>query len=447
MRSPTLARRLASLWLALALATATIPLAGAKEASMPLPALDTLAEAYVKLVLEVGLYDPDLVDAYFGPPAWRPAPLPADQPAPFPGERFQREGRALLGRLDGLDATGLSPAAAQRWASLRAQLAAIVARIDLLAGVPMRFDAESQALYGVVAPPCDEEALEAALGELDRALPGEGDLARRYEDYRRQFIVPPDKVEAVFAAAIAEARRRTLAQIALPAGEQFTVEQVTGQAWAAYNWYQGDYRSLIQVNTDLPIYLGSVITLAAHEGYPGHHVQNVLSEVHLRQERGWVEYCVAPLFSPLNAIAEGAADYGVEVAFPDAERLAFEQAVLFPLAGLDPTQAERYFQVREALRGLRYAGIEMARRFLDGTLSEAEALAWSMKYELKSREEAARTLRFAKQYRSYIVNYAVGEDLVRRTIETQAVGADAAATRWRLLAGLFSAPHTPADLE
>lgn len=411
---------------------------------MTLPALDSIAEAYVKLVLEVGLYDPDLVDAYFGPPEWQPAPLAADQQAPFPGVRLRARGAELLQRLEGLEVAGLDPLVERRQSSLHAQLIALLARIELVAGEVMSFDDESLALCGVIAPPSSEAAFDAVLADLDRMLPGAGELAQRYDSYRRQFIVPPDRVEAVFAAAIAEARRRTRAHIALPDDEQFTVEQVQGQSWAAYNWYKGNHLSVIQVNTDLPVYLGQMVTLAAHEGYPGHHVQNVLTETHLRH---WVEFCVSPLFSPLNAIAEGAADYGVEVAFPESERLAFEREVLFPLAGLDPAQAERYFQVRKQVKRLRYAGIEMARRWLDGSLSKAEARAWSMKYELKSTEEAARMLRFAEQYRSYIVNYAVGEDLVMRYVEKRAHGADAAATRWRLLADLFSAPHTPADLD
>ena len=50
------------------------------------------------------------------------------------------------------------------------------------------------------------------------------------------------------------------------------------ESWSGYNWYQGNYRSLIQVNTDLPIYIDRAIDLACHEGYPGHHVYNVLLE-------------------------------------------------------------------------------------------------------------------------------------------------------------------------
>ena len=76
----------------------------------------------------------------------------------------------------------------------------------------------------------------------------------------------------------------------LPANETFTVEYVKNKPWSGYNWYQGNYRSLIQVNTDLPIYIDRAIDLACHEGYPGHHVYNALLEKHLVRDRGWVEF-------------------------------------------------------------------------------------------------------------------------------------------------------------
>src|SRR5207302_7941763 len=154
-----------------------------------------------------------------------------------------------------------------------------------------------------------------------------------------RFVIPSDRLSAVFDRAIAEGRRRTLQHVQLPAEERFTVEYVKNKPWSGYNWYQGGYRSLIQVNTDLPIYIDRAIDLACHEGYPGHHVYNALLEEHLVRDRGWVEISVYALFSPQSLIAEGTANYGIEVAFPSGERgderLAFERDVLFPLAGLD----------------------------------------------------------------------------------------------------------------
>ncbi len=35
-----------------------------------------LAERYVRLVLAVGQHDPDFVDAYYGPPEWKPRRRP-----------------------------------------------------------------------------------------------------------------------------------------------------------------------------------------------------------------------------------------------------------------------------------------------------------------------------------------------------------------------------------
>ena len=48
------------------------------------------------------------------------------------------------------------------------------------------------------------------------------------------------------------------------------------------------------------------------------------------RDRGWVEFTVYPLFSPQSLIAEGTANFGIEVAFPGAERTAFERETLYP---------------------------------------------------------------------------------------------------------------------
>src|SRR5206468_8825717 len=143
---------------------------------------------------------------------------------------------------------------------------------------------------------------------------------------------------------------------------------VTGKSWSAYNWYKGKGRSVIQVNTDLPVYVDRAVDLAAHEGYPGHHVYNALLEQHLLKERGWVEFSVYALFSPQSLIAEGSANFGIEMAFPGEERVEFEKARLYPLAGLDPARAEEFERVRQIVDRLAYAGNEAARRYLNGEI-------------------------------------------------------------------------------
>src|SRR5439155_1406161 len=114
------------------------------------------------------------------------------------------------------------------------------------------------------------------------------------------------------------------------------------------NWYKGNFHSVIQVNTDLPIFIDRAVDLAAHEGYPGHHAYNSLLEKNLVRDRGWVEFSVYALFSPQSLIAEGTANFGRDVAFPTkTERIKFEKEVLFPAAGIDASRADEYYAVQD----------------------------------------------------------------------------------------------------
>jgi hypothetical protein len=327
----------------------------------------------------------------------------------------------------------------------------------MLTGTRLRFDEESKALYDAVAPKHTAADFEQVLSELGKKLPGSGPLIERYDAFRSNFVVPKDRLDQVFKAAIDACRARTLQHIQLPAGESFTVEYVTGKSWSGYNWYQGNYRSLIQVNTDLPIYVDRAIDLACHEGYPGHHVYNVLLEKNLVRDRGWVEFSVYPLFSPQSLIAEGTANYGIEVAFPRAERIDFERRVLFPAAQLEPDTAARYYEVLDLADRLSYAGNEAARRYLDGEIDRNAAIDWLEKYGLYSRPRAEQRVRFVEQYRSYVINYNLGKDMIGEHVEVRlkadptyveaGFGRPAEDRRWSEFARLISSPRLPSGLD
>jgi hypothetical protein len=297
-----------------------------------------------------------------------------------------------------------------------------------------------------VAPAYGAAHFQQILDRLDKLVPGEGTLPERVEKFRQRFVIPREKLDAVFNAAVAECRRRTAQHIELPAGESFVVEYVTNKSWSGYNWYKGGFHSLIQVNTDLPIFIDRAVDLACHEGYPGHHVYNALLEQHLGRGRGWPEFSVYPLFSPQSLIAEGTANFGIDVAFPGAERTAFERETLYPLAGLDPATAQSYAEVRDLLQQLGYAGNEAARGFLDGKISRQDAEAWLVRYGLMSPERAAQRVRFIEQYRSYVINYNLGQDLVREYIEKRGGTADHPQQRWDEFAKLISSPRLPSGL-
>jgi hypothetical protein len=401
--------------------------------------MNTIAEQYVKLVLAVGQHDADYVDAFYGPAEWKTeAARQKIALAGIDATAARLGGDIAAVRDDGDELAGL------RREYLRRQLDALRARVRMLQGTKLTFDEESQALYDAVAPRHPDSYFEDILKEIDRALPGTGPLIDRYDAFRQQFIVPAERLSPVFDRAIAECRGRTLAHVALPADEHFTVEYVKNKPWSGYNWYQGNFRSLIQVNTDLPIYIDRAVDLACHEGYPGHHVYNALLEQHLVRDRGWVEFTIYPLFSPQSLIAEGTANYGIEVAFPGAERLAFERDVLFPLAGLDSSQADAYARVRTLTDRLAYAGNEAARRYVNGEIDRAAAAAWLSRYAMSSPKAAEQRTHFFDTYRSYVINYNLGKDLVKQFVESR--GGAGTARRWEEFARLLASPRLPSGL-
>jgi hypothetical protein len=322
-----------------------------------------------------------------------------------------------------------------------------VARTEMLEGKSFSFDEEAKALYDAEPPTYPASHFEEILTRLEEKIPGDGPLIERYETFKRDFIIPKERLDTVFTAAIHEARRRTLAHVDLPTHENFVVEYVTDKPWSGYNWYQGNAQSLIQVNTDLPIYIDRAVDLASHEGYPGHHVYNVLLEKNLVNDRGWMEFSVYPLFSPQSLIAEGSANYGIKVAFPAEERLDFEREVLFPLAGLDSSRVDEYYAIEELVSELSYAGNEAARRYLNGEIDANEAAEWLATFAMMPMERARQRVRFIDTYRSYVINYNLGQDLVQRYVEAQGGTADQPEQRWDVFSSLLSSPRLPSGLE
>ncbi|HVG70934.1 MAG TPA: hypothetical protein VM819_08485 [Vicinamibacterales bacterium] len=405
--------------------------------------IQALAERYVRLVLALGQHDPDYVDAYYGPPDWRTEA----QHAKVPLAEIDAAADDLAGDLEMIT----PPATANDLERLRhdyvtRQLASLRARVAMLGGARMKFDAESKALYDAVAPRHSDTEFEAARAELDKRLPGTGTLRERYDAYRARFAIPRDRLDRTFRAAIDGCRERTLKNVRLPDDESFTVEYVKDKSWSAYNWYKGNYRSVIQVNTDLPVHIDRVLVLACHEGYPGHHVNNVLLEKNFVRDRGWHELSVYPLFSPQSLIAEGTADFGVSVAFPGPDRVEFARTVLFPAAGLDASGAADYFAITDLAHVFGYARDEAARRYLDGEVDAAGTIEWLEKYALQSRPRAEQQIKFIDQYRSYVINYTYGQDLVARWVESQGGVASNPQRRWELFEPLISAPRLPSSL-
>ena len=433
-----------------ALSAGAAAFALASCATMPQPGetLDTLALDYVVLQLAIGEKEDGYIDAYYGPDELR------ERAVTELGAKDEAQLEVLAGALqrriapyadDGIEGTSMQE---RRARFLEAQLVAATTRLRMMQGAELSFAEEAKGLFGVEPELPPLASFDGTLVEIEALVPGDpaadGPLWQRLDAYYAQFDIPKDRLQPVFDAAIAECKRRTLERITMPEGESFTLAFVTDKPWSGYNYYQGDFASKIEVNTDLPIRLDRAVDLGCHEGYPGHHAFNALLEKNLVRDRGWTEFSVYPLYSPQSLIAEGSANYGIELAFPGDEQVAFETRVLAPLAGLSSERLAEYAALRGALRALGPARYTIASDYLAGRITAERARDLLQTYQLVSPERAAQSLRFIDTYRSYIINYGLGRDMVREWIERG--GADAA-TRWRRMETLLSEPSLPSDLE
>ncbi|RYD93734.1 MAG: hypothetical protein EOP61_23015 [Sphingomonadales bacterium] len=420
----------------LLLAAAILLATGAKRPPSP---LDGIAQDYVRLTLEAGERSEGYVDAYYGPAEWQ-----AEAKArPREIATLHKDAAVLAQRLSGIPAKSLTADDRRRKAMLAAQLRAAQTRLAMIGGAKFSFADEAEGLFAIRPALKPLDAYDAILAKIDALVPGKAPLWQRVDAFQNRYVVPTDKIEAVMHAATAECRARTLAHIMLPAQERFDLELVKGKSWSGYNWYRGNAHSLIQVNTDLPLRIDRAVDLGCHEGYPGHHVLNMLLEQKLALAKGWIEYSVYPLFSPQSFIAEGSANAGIDLAFPGQQRTDFEAAKLYPIAGLDPKTAPAYGELLDLLHHLSGARLTIAAEYLNGKVNPAEALDLIQKYQLISRKRAEQSLSFTEQYRSYVINYGLGQDMVTADLERSGAGS---ANRWKRMEAIISQPTLPGDL-
>ena len=120
--------------------------------------------------------------------------------------------------------------------------------------------------------------------------------------------------------------------------------------------------------------------------------------------------------------------------------------MLFPAAGLDPARVREFYEVQTLVEKLAYAGNEAARRYINKEIDAGQAAAWLERFALMSKERAQQRVRFFDQYRSYVINYNLGKDLVRAYVERMGGSDDKPEARWTVFGELLSSPRLPSGL-
>src|SRR5215472_16182917 len=270
------------------------------------------------------------VDYYYGPPEWK---AEAEAEAEKPANELVRDAMALE---DALPEQGFE---AHRATYLSKQVVALETVCRKLNGETFSLEEEVRRCFDIHPEWIPESRFEQGFALLDEVLPGDGSLPDRLQAWRKRYQLAQEKSGLLLnfmQRAAAEARRRTQTFVNLPVDEGVEMQTVSDQVYMGENWYMGNYRSRVELNTDLPTDLNGLMNLMCHEGYPGHHTEFVLKEQHLFRERGYIEQAIFPMISPQSVISEGIATLACEMIFTPEEEEQWLAEHVYPEAGIEP---------------------------------------------------------------------------------------------------------------
>jgi hypothetical protein len=410
------------------------------------PAPDGVAHDYLLLALRLDQHVPGLIDGYFGPADLKAR---ADIEELHPANRLVDDADALLARIE----REVPELDRREWLTL--QTIALRTHAEVLAGDHLPYLEHVERCFAWRPVRRDEAFFDAAAGRIAALLPGDGTVAERLAAWDDRFVVPPDRVLDLATFLAERFRARAAATFGLPEGEELRIRTVKHQPWSGYNWFDGARRSRVDINTDLPTWVAGLVHVAAHESYPGHHLEHAWKETELVDRLGRLEASILLINAPECLVSEGLADLGHEFASPSADEPdllveLYERAGL-PIAA-DPAAARTAAETTVALgpdrRVLSEARVNAAlMRHADG-LDHDAVLAWLERVGRFAPDVARKRLEFIEHplWRTYVFVYHEGEALLRRWLEAVPV-ADRPARFGRLLREQLTPPAIAREIE
>lgn len=391
--------------------------------------IGAIADDYVSLMVSAHELKPDLV-MIDRPDLAKPEKLGA--------AAIRSRSEALEKRIDAFRSQDSMEVMRARW--IHAELVSLVAQLDLAEGAKLPMVERVERVYGFTPQFPRLSDYDPVLDRLDKAMPGPGTLAERIDAMKTAARVPADKMEPVFRAALAECRKRTLAHMPLPP-ESTDVQFVHDPLTPAENNYIGKGKSVTRISLDVPADVDRVLAMACHEVYPGHHTHFVNLDDAAGPGGGMPERLVGLADTPVFPVAEAIAEYGIGLAFPIEERIAFQRAVLYPLAGLqmrDVPAWRAYLAARPEVLG---ASATVARDYMSGTIDAATARNQFIRYRLQTPSAAQQMIKMIDAFGSMIIASDFGWYAMDRAMRDKSVD-----EQWRLFRQIQRQPMLLDDI-
>lgn len=275
---------------------------------------------------------------------------------------------------------------------------------------------EVERCLGVPPTRTDTRLFEEVHQRLDSVLTGSGTLRDRYISWEERNAVPRDRLIPALESLKEVLRSRAHEMVDLPEEESVAYELVAGEPWVAYNWYQGDNHSRVDINADLPVSLTLLTDLAAHEAYPGHHTERTVKDRYLYKQLGRVETTVVVLSTPESLVSEGIATNALQEALGKEPFRIVADVLAHVGMKFDPVEAA---EIHDADKVFFEVMTNAALILNEDGATVQEAEEYAAEWALQSKEKAARTVEFIQDPASYAYApaYSEGRRLVREVAD------------------------------
>jgi len=173
--------------------------------------------------------------------------------------------------------------------------------------------------------PFNEYELNDLKDQFEEVYQGRGTLEERMKDLRLKRELPSKKAYKAFKKGIKIVAKRTKKVFPnmLPKGERIKLNRLRATEeiyWISYDWYKGNYQSIVDVRTEYGMYWTGVLRVAAHECYPGHHTQFAVAEDKLYNDQNHFERAILLYCNPYMIICEGIANLSLNSLFSAREQ-------------------------------------------------------------------------------------------------------------------------------
>ena len=298
---------------------------------------------------------------------------------------------------------------------IRVMLRAMETRLRIENKEQIPFMEQVKRLYDIEPQYTDDSYLFNVVDKLDQFYEGSGPLKDRILAERKGQELPIEKVVPLYKKALYILHKSSfdLFSDIIPEREKVTVKIVKDQSWNAYNWYLGNYRSRIEINTNLPTIWTTIFPTSAHEGYPGHHTEHAIKESLLFREQDRFEHCILLVHTPEAVMCEGIANMGLSVLYSFEERMEIEVQEICP----EPSQTNLEFLIerRKLSSELRkvYSNLSFLAHVEKWDHDQLIKYQTDFKFISETRAKAILKFIFDPLWDTYNFNYTIGEKLIK----------------------------------